>query len=170
MSKRTLVCLLLCCIVVWTVLPVSATRLIKRSIEDLAIRSTLVVTGKVMEIESRWNDAHTRIYTYITVEIESFLKGSQKEESIIIKQLGGVVGDTAMTVFGSPAFSEEEQVLLFLKPKPGTTDEIVVTGLAQGKFHLEADSVTGQINAENEFEGKLPLSSIDDRLRKLFER
>ena len=170
MGRRTVVWLLICCIIILMVLSASATRLVKRSIEDLAIRSTLVVTGKVMEIESRWNDAPTQIYTYITLEIESFLKGSQKEESIIIKQLGGVVGDTAMTVFGSPAFSEEEQVLLFLKPKPGTTDEIVVTGLAQGKFHLEADSVTGQINAENEFEGKLPLSSIDNRLRRLFER
>jgi hypothetical protein len=152
------------------VLPASATRLVKRSIEDLAIRSSLVVTGKVTEIESRWNDLHNQISTYVPIEIESFLKGSQKEESITITQWGGVVGDTAMTIIGSPAFSQDERVLVFLKPEPGTTDKIVVTGLAQGKFHVETDSVTGEVTAENEFEGKLPLSSIDNRLRRLLQR
>jgi hypothetical protein len=170
MSRRKFVWLLLCFIIIWMALPVSATRLIKQSIEDLAIHSSLVVTGEVKEIHSLWNDAHNQIHTYITIEIESFLRGSHKEESIIVTQLGGVVGDTAMTVIGSPTFSEDEQVLLFLKPEPGTRDKIIVTGLAQGKFHLKTDPVTDEISAENEFEGKLPLSSINNRLRKLFER
>ena len=52
MGRRTVVWLLICCIIILMVLSASATRLVKRSIEDLAIRSTLVVTGKVMEIES----------------------------------------------------------------------------------------------------------------------
>ena len=153
--------------VIWTVTPVSGTRLIRRSVEDLTIRSSMVLTGKVTQIESRWNDQRNQIYTDITVEIESFLKGSHEEGMIVIRQLGGRVGDTAMSVFGSPTFNKDERVLLFLKPRPGTTDRIVVAGLAQGKFHLDTDPLTGEIAAENEFEGRVPLSSIRDRIRLL---
>jgi hypothetical protein len=149
---------------------VLASRLVRQSVESLTIHSSLVATGEVTALSSYWNGQHNQIYTDVTIDLDTFMRGSYGQPSIVMTQLGGVVGDTAMTIIGYPAFAENERVLVFLKPRPGTTDRIMVTGLAQGKFHLETDPVTGETTAENEYEGRIPLAAIQTRIETLMER
>lgn len=169
MPRTVLVCLVLCCVAL-VPLPADASRLVPRTIEELAIGSSLVLTGTVAETSSSWNQDHNQIYTTITIDIDAVLKGEITERVFAFTQLGGAVGDTVMTIIDAPTFTQDEWVLIFAKPEPGTTDQMTIAGLGQGKFHLETDPSLGEVVARNAFEGQLTLASVAARIDALFNR
>jgi hypothetical protein len=121
---------------------VNATVVMKLSDEDLANQAQTILTGKCTSIKSEWNEERTKIFTYITITPQSFVKYEGKPQTIIIKQPGGEVGDDGMLVDGVPVFEEGEEVLLFLqKDQKGTYRTL---GLSQGKFAIITDQGTGR--------------------------
>jgi hypothetical protein len=143
--------------------PGFASRLIERSVEEMTARSSLVAMGRVVDIRSYWNGAGTQIQTDITIRIDSIERGSYPGSTVVITQLGGVVGDEAMTVVGLPTFTLDESVLVFLKPRPGTTQDMTVTGLGQGKFRVTQTRTETMV--ENEYKGRMPLATIRQRIQ-----
>lgn len=83
--------------------------------EELTQKSELIVTGKVVSVESRWTDQHDDIFTFVRIQVDSVIKGELDEATIVLKTYGGVVGSTTVAVTGSPRFAIEERVLLFLE-------------------------------------------------------
>lgn len=117
-----------------------ATVVMKLSDEAMVDQAGTILTGTVTSIRSEWNDERTRIYTYITISPQSFLKGEQNQQPVVIKQLGGEVGEIGMLVEGTSVFEQDEEVFLFLRK--GQQGFHRVLGMSQGKYSIATDSDT----------------------------
>jgi hypothetical protein len=107
----------------------------KWSDQALAELSEAIVIGRVDAALSAW-EPNGEIYTYVHLDVSDVLKGRLAPGRLTLKQLGGTVGDTTLTVAGQPAFSPGEEVLLFLEIRP--RDRTLYTAaLWQGKWTFE---------------------------------
>lgn len=129
LSTTSIVGIVLCSFL----LSASATTLLKLDLETLTSKSETIVQGTVSDIEFVKVDG--RIYTYITLAVEDVLKGDRAQKSVEFRVLGGKMGDLITIVHGTPEFSKDEEVLVFLE-RPLADKPLVVTGMVQGKFHV----------------------------------
>ena len=106
------------------------------STKDMALKSDLVVMGKVIHRECKWEDANQKaINTFSTIKIDKYLKG-EGDEFIIVKQLGGKIGDITDVIDGIPFLNKGEEVILFLSEFKG---EYVIFSMALGYYKIEED-------------------------------
>jgi len=74
----------------------------------------------------------------MTLEVAWTLRGPDKTgEDIVVRTLGGTVGEIAHLVYGEARLRLGQTCLLFLLP--GRDGEYRVFGMAQGHYPLEAD-------------------------------
>ncbi len=121
------------------------------SVANLTRESDLIVIGNITEVESRWNQGRTMIYTYSTLSVEKYIKGGEGKETLTIVTEGGTVGESGVWVEDVSVFTKNETVLVFLK-KAG--HEFSVVGWAQGKYIVEKGEVRdlkGTKTSINEF-------------------
>ena len=117
---------------------------IRVDIKDLSKDADLIITGKVSQQTSSWNEDKTRIYTIATIEVEDYIKGNVTGNSVSVKYLGGEVGDVGETYSHVPTFENNEEVLIFLKKNESNSDFSVLYG-EEGKISLVNDSQTGEL-------------------------
>lgn len=122
--------LLFCLAVALLAISAAATTVVRRSIEQLAQDSSLIVHGYAGESWTRWNQG--RLYTYTRIQVTRALKGTAAEE-VVVKQLGGRTEAYTQKVSGVRHWVPQQEVVLFLRPSV-TGDAYVVTGLMQGNF------------------------------------
>jgi hypothetical protein len=127
-----------------------ATTVLKMSLKDLAKKSDSIVRARVEDEVARY-DANKEIYTYFTLKVLEPVKGSKKDDVIVIRQLGGVVDHIASIVPGTPTFKKGEEVVVFLTQKDGAGYPWVM-GLQQGKYSVSQDE-NGQKRVRNELDG-----------------
>ncbi len=131
---RALVALLLALLTVqW---PAGAWASLRAVSDDaLARSSAAAVFGRVVDVTSAWDAEADQIYTFVTLEVLRTWGLEGAPATVVVKQLGGVVGDTALLVGGQALFAHGEDVLVFLdvRPRDGT---LSVAGLEQGKWIL----------------------------------
>ena len=108
----------------------AATTVVRRSIEELARNSVLVVHGRAGESFTRWEGG--LLQTYTRIEVIRPLKGSAPQ-SVVVKQLGGTTERYTQKVSGVRHWIAGQEVVLFLRPG-NRGDAYVVTGLMQGNF------------------------------------
>jgi hypothetical protein len=117
---------------------------IRVDIKDLSKDADLIITGKVSQQTSSWNEDKTRIYTIATIQVEDYIKGNVTGNSVSVKYLGGEVGDVGETYSHVPTFENNEDVLIFLKKNESNSDFSVLYG-EEGKISLINDSQTGEL-------------------------
>lgn len=115
-----------------------ATTAVMLSDTELIIDSRLIVTGRVISLTSEWDRSGSLIWTYVEVRADRVLKGELHESTIVLKQLGGTVGEKSLRVFGQPEFAPSERVLLYLNTGPDGSLHSAHTFM--GKFSIVADS------------------------------
>ena len=76
-----------------------------------------IAVGKVRSVVSRFSAGGHTIVTEITIEVLESLKGNVGQRVTLLEP-GGLVGDVLQRVSGVPSFQPDEQVLLFLEPRP----------------------------------------------------
>lgn len=108
---------------------------------DLIAQSDVIVTGRVTEIATGFDDRTT--YTHVTIDLADVLKGWVPERQITIKQLGGRVGDLGHRVPGQARFARGEEVLLFLHARASDLT-LSTIALSQGKWTIRRDRTWGQ--------------------------
>jgi len=129
-----------------------ATMVIPVAESDLAQHATAIVVGHVIHIASYWDSSARQVFTQITLDVEETLKGEELTgSSLILKQLGGRIGQFQSWIDGSPEFTRGEKVLLFLSQNADGSAR--VDHLFLGKFSLFIDAETEK---ELAYRGALP--------------
>ncbi len=124
--------------------PLGAVIMRALSLGELVEGSSRIVVATVVSNESRWDDERARIYTYTTIRVEEHLKGSGAAgDTLVIRTLGGAVGEIGLHIEGAPVFRPQDREVLFLSPIGGRP-ELNVTGWNQGRFGFRTDPRTGQ--------------------------
>jgi len=96
-------------------------------------------------------DGGKRIFTYVHIDVEKYIKGSG-QRLIEIKVPGGKVGKITEEVEDTLHFALGEKVILFLKP---TFFRIV--GWHQGKYTIRDNRIVGLEVEINEFIKKIQM-------------
>lgn len=141
--QRTIVYLLYVLIIVGGFCLTSFAQLSSTELKSMSENADLIITGKVLEQTSNWNEDNTRIYTNATIRVEEYLKGANTGSSIVVKYLGGEVGDVGELYSHMPRFEDEEDVLVFLTKNNNTSDFKVFNG-EDGKINIIIDPKTGE--------------------------
>jgi hypothetical protein len=120
----------------------TATSVRQMSDAELVRSSSSIIEGRVTGVRSEWNTGRTQIHTIVTIRVANSLKGSAAAgEQVVLRLLGGRVGDTVAELVGGPQFTVDEDVIVFLDS--GAVDLMPVTGLFQGKFTVATDPNSG---------------------------
>ncbi len=101
--------------------------------DALARSSAAAVRGRVAEVVSAWDPDVDGLYTYVTIDVLRSWGLDGSPTRVVVKQLGGVVGNTAFFVGGQARFEVGEEVLVFLDVRPRDRT-LSVSGLEQGKW------------------------------------
>ena len=129
-------------------LPVHSSHLQGLSLKELSQGADSILVGKVLETYSDWGDQGRYIYTYVKFKILNDIKGTQNhDDEVLIRYLGGVVGNKEMSVEGGVRFRTGEKALLFLEKSHGGF--LSVMGLSLGKFRIIYDAFSAQEVVEN---------------------
>lgn len=118
-------------------------QLTSSDVERMSKNADIIITGKVVEQNSNWNENNTRIYTQATIQVEEYLKGSNNSGSVIVSYPGGEVGDVGEMYSHMPRFQDNEEVLVFLKKDDKSTNYKVFNG-EEGKINVVMDPKTGE--------------------------
>ena len=155
----------------------TATTAVAVDTEFMTNRATAVVLATVVSLESRWNDAHTKIYTFTVVDVQDDFKGKTKGRKITVRQLGGRVGNIACYVPGQPTLRKGEKILAFLRPSKKDKARFCVVGMAQGKYSVLEDGTAvrdlnglhlmgaGQERAREE--SRMPTDKLIEKVRAI---
>jgi hypothetical protein len=110
------------------------------SADDLAGFSSVIATGRVLGHTTAWDPAVRGIYTYVTVDVADVWKGPIAPGHIVLKILGGRVGNLELHIEGQATLAPGSDVLLWLevRPRDGT---LYPTALAQGIWNIESSRV-----------------------------
>ena len=121
--------------VAFAAIPASATTLVRQGLDRLTAENEMVVHGRVIDIHSYWNAAHTLILTDVHVRSSKQLKGARAED-LTFTVMGGTVGETTTLIVGGPDLAPGSEYVLFLSriDLPGTPGRLTVRDLCQGVF------------------------------------
>jgi hypothetical protein len=139
----TIVRLLYVLIIVGGFFSAAFAQLTSSDVERMSKNADIIITGKVVEQNSNWNENNTRIYTQATIQVEEYLKGSNNSGPVIVSYLGGEVGDVGEMYSHMPRFENNEEVLVFLKKDDKSTNYKVFNG-EEGKINVINDPKTGE--------------------------
>ncbi|MCB1282514.1 MAG: hypothetical protein KDB18_13410 [Salinibacterium sp.] len=120
-----------------TPLVASATIVVPRTLEEMATHATAVVRAKVVARQSAWDADHRRIHTYTELALLETVAGESAKGPLVVRTMGGEVGDIGMRVAGVARFEVGEEVVLFLRVDPLDRSHFQVVGMSQGKYVVD---------------------------------
>lgn len=122
----------------------------KLDLDELTEASIAIVRGHVYSVDAGWGDV-ANIYTYVRVDVAEVLSGDSVPERIVVKQLGGVVGEIGQYVGGAPAYRPGDEVVLHLVLRP--RDQTVYTaGYWQGMWRVQRDGSSVRVHRNAGFD------------------
>ncbi|MDD5288771.1 MAG: Ig-like domain repeat protein [Dehalococcoidales bacterium] len=134
------------------------------NLQEMAGNADTIVVGKVINLSSQWNAAHTRISTAVAITVEETIKGAYRNTVNVTVQ-GGTVDSITEWVSDAPVFYDGERTVVFLKQLTRNTYQVY--GQVQGKFTVEDGKVDGMPLAEfkeqvTTLSKGLPVKTTDD--------
>ncbi len=120
---------------VWLLAPVRATTLERLSLDDMILKSTAIVRGRIVSSQASFHK--TLIYTHYKIQVLERWKGSgDSVEEVVVP--GGTAQGLRQSYAGTPRMTEGGEYLFFLWK--GTSGLTHVIGLSQGAMRLSKDS------------------------------
>ena len=116
------------------VVPAGATTLVRMSLSQLSQASSTIIRGHVVSQKAAWNQNHTRIMTFTTVQLDQTLKG-QPPSTLTIEQPGGTVGNFHVRVPGTAYLRSNKEYVLFLE-SAAKAQTFRMVGMMQGAFRI----------------------------------
>jgi hypothetical protein len=114
-------------------LPLSASQFVDQPFDKVAREAAYVVRGSVVDTWSAWNDSHDLIYTYATLRVSRYFGEIAGPDTLVVREVGGVVDGYAQEAIGFPAIRRGEQVVLFLSQWDNSSD-YRIHAFNQGKY------------------------------------
>ena len=111
---------------------------IKSSTADLARSAYGMVLANCVKNEARIDENTGLIFTYTTFKVDESLKGEYGDE-IVLRIVGGTVGDTTVSSPYLPNFTPNEDVILILGPY-NTKGYPVLKSMSGGILRVETDN------------------------------
>ena len=124
-------------VVLATALPLSASQWIQLPFDQVARESTYVVRGTVTTVYSAWDDAHETIFSYASIRVKHYISEAKGPEMLMVREVGGTVGDYTQQAIGFPELREGEEVVLMLT-KWDDSDDLRINAYNQGKYLVRA--------------------------------
>ncbi len=117
----------------------SATLIRGMTLEALSGASGHIVYGRALESSSHWETlgGHRRIVTDTRVRVDDTIAKSKPDSEVLVRTLGGTIGDLAALVFGEAMLALDEPCVLFLVERPEGIHRVV--GMAQGHYPVLPD-------------------------------
>jgi hypothetical protein len=118
-----------------------ATQVQALSLRELVVHADVIVVGTVVSQEAHYDDLD-RIVTDSTIQIESTLHGDV-HDTIVVRHIGGVVGELGLSVAGEGRYDDGARMLLFLRRFDSGDAGIVMrpVGMSQGEMRIVGDVV-----------------------------
>ena len=161
--QRSLRIILTALVAVGIALPAGASSFVAMSTKGMVAASDTVVRGRVVSVESFWNERHTIIVTEAVFEVETTLVGAAPRY-LTLRTAGGTVDGFTVEASGFPTFRSEEHALLFL-----ARDDAKPLGNVYTKGRPEGYRVTGyelgHYHVVNDREGAIAVPAADPALR-----
>ena len=109
-----------------------------QTIEQLARASHACIVGTPVQSESRWetSGSHHRIVTETRIVIDELVDGDVEESEIMVRTLGGQVGEVGQIVHGEAVLVRNRPAVVFLSDRTRISS---VTAMAQGHYPVRAD-------------------------------
>lgn len=115
-------------------LPICASQFIQLPFDAVARDSALIVRGTLGPVTSAWDDSHEVIYSYATLRVGRYLAGGGPRV-LMVREVGGTVGDYTQEAIGFPALREGQEVVLFLSRWDDSADWRI-EAYNQGKYRV----------------------------------
>jgi hypothetical protein len=110
------------------------------TLPELVGLSQYALVGKATDANSRWESVggSRRIVTYVRVEVTQPIDGRPPpDSSLMLRTLGGRVGDIGQLVHGEARFELGASAVMFMTPDEDGV--LGITAMAQGHYPLHAD-------------------------------
>jgi hypothetical protein len=110
-----------------------ATVFVSADLSELSRDAVAIVRGHVVAVDPQWKDGRKGIETIVSLETETYLKGSLGEV-VQFRVPGGSLGRFRSLVVGAPQFTVGQRVIVFLGSRGPTVPYVL--GLSQGVFRV----------------------------------
>src|SRR6187549_2564200 len=130
MHRRSLI---LVGVLIALALPMSASQFVRQPFDQVAREAGLVVRGSVEQTWTAWDDAHEVIYTYATIRVNRYFGESTGPDTLVVREVGGTVGNYTQEAIGFPMVRRGEDVVLFLSQWEDGAD-FRIHAFNQGKY------------------------------------
>ncbi|GEM_PF-2069266 len=130
---------------------VFATVVVAESIEEMARASTVVVRGRVLQVQPQFDESKGMIVTYADVQVVEVLKG-RPIASVLVKQPGGELNGRGTHVAGAGQFVKGQDTVLFLEAAPDESNVFILRALSAGKVDFETSKL-GELRAIRHLDG-----------------
>ncbi len=122
---------------------ISFSQQMNAKLQRLAKGADIIVTGKIFKQKSNWNANKTRIYTEATIQVNDYLKGNNRGNTVTVVYPGGEVGGIGELYTHMPRFKNDEDVMVFLKKGKNSNSYKVYDG-ENGKIRIIKNAKTGE--------------------------
>jgi hypothetical protein len=116
-----------------------ATVLVPADLGELSRDARVIVRGRVVAVDSRWTADRRSVETLVTLDVETYLKGSLGD-TVTVRVPGGRLGRYRSIVVGAPEFAPDQRVILFLGHQGPSVPYIL--GLSQGVYRIALTAST----------------------------
>lgn len=121
---------------------------IKQSTFLMAKNATEIVVAKCISSEAKLDEKTGFVFTYTTFEVDQTVKSTIDSENILLRTIGGQVGNIRTDVQGMPRFNLQEEMVLFLGKK-NDLGYYTLSSVLNGMYKVEIDEVSGEKMIKN---------------------
>lgn len=110
------------------------------SLPDLLKSSEHVLQAVPLDVTAQWETVgeRRRIVSYTRVRVEELIAGAKPAKSeILVRTLGGQIGEVGQVVFGEAALRVNEPCVIFLRRAVVNVEQVVA--MAQGHYPIFRD-------------------------------
>lgn len=127
---------------------VHATTVVPMSVERLTEASSRVVMAQAQDSWTELSADKKLIYTVTRFAVQKAYKG-QPAETVLVRTMGGRMGNVEQKVSGVRSWRSGERAVLFLRESVVNDGTFAVTGLMQGDFRFVRETAVSEQYVSN---------------------